>query len=76
MSKRGSPHLRRALYLAAVQASKHDPEMRAFCEKKRNEGKHYGVCIGAVSRKLCCVIHAILKENRPYEVRQPTAGPA
>ena len=76
MSKRGSPYLRRALYMAATTASNHDPELRAFYLKKKAEGKHHGVCIGAVSRKLCYIIYTILKENRPYVKREPEASSA
>lgn len=70
MSKRGSPYLRRALYQAATVAAFHDPELAAFYQKKRSEGKHHTVCIGAVSRKLCFIIFTILKENRPYVKRE------
>ncbi|MCL2877084.1 MAG: IS110 family transposase [Betaproteobacteria bacterium] len=71
MSKRGSPYLRRALYQAAMVAAFHDPELSAFYQKKRAEGKHHSVCVGAVARKLCYIIFAVLKENRPYVKRQP-----
>jgi len=71
MSKRGSPYLRRALYQAAMVAAFHDPELTAFYQKKRAEGKHHNVCIGAVARKLCYIIFTILKQNRPYVKRQP-----
>ncbi|PGW29463.1 IS110 family transposase, partial [Bacillus thuringiensis] len=47
---------------------KHDPVLKAFYEKKRKQGKHYYVCIGAVARKLCYIIYAILKSNKPYEI--------
>jgi transposase len=73
MSKRGSPHLRRALYQAALVAAtgrKPDPILSAFYQKKISEGKKHKVAIGAVSRKLCYIIFTILKENRPYEIRQ------
>lgn len=68
ISKRGSSHLRRALFQAAITAHKHDPVLKAFYEKKRKQGKHYYVCIGAVARKLCYIIYAILKNNKPYEI--------
>jgi len=71
MSKRGSPYLRRALYQAATVAAFHDPQLAVFYQKKRAEGKHHSVCIGAVARKLCYIIFTILKENRPYVKRQP-----
>ena len=69
MSKRGSPYLRKALFQAALVASNTDPELKAFYQKKRSEGKHHLTCVGAVARKLCYIIYAILKENRPYQRR-------
>ncbi|GEK90372.1 Transposase [Alkalibacterium putridalgicola] len=69
MSKRGSPYLRKALFSAALVASRHDPVLKAFYEKKISEGKHHLTALGAVSRKLCYIIYAILKKNEPYEVR-------
>lgn len=70
MSKRGSPYLRKALFQAALVASQHDPTLKAFYDKKRAEGKHHLTAIGAVSRKLCYIIHALLTKNEPYEIRQ------
>lgn len=71
MSKRGSPYLRRAIYQAALVAYNKDPVLSAFYHKKRSEGKHHKTCLGAVSRKLCYIIYAVLKANKPYEVRPP-----
>lgn len=71
MSKRGSPYLRRAIYQAALVACNHDPVLNAFYLKKRAEGKHHKTCLGAVSRKLCYIIYAVLKANKPYEVKLP-----
>jgi transposase len=67
MSKRGSPYLRKALFQAALVASNCDPVFKAYYQKKRSEGKHHLTAIGAVVRKLCYTIHAILKNNTPYE---------
>lgn len=69
MSKRGSPYLRKALFSAALIAVQHDSVLKAFYEKKRSEGKHHLTALGAVSRKLCYIVHAILKKNEPYEIR-------
>ncbi len=71
MSKRGSPYLRTALFRAALVASTHDPVFKAYYQKKRSEGKHHLTCIGAVARKLCYTIHAVLKNNCPYKVQLP-----
>ena len=67
MSKRGSPYLRKALFQSALIASTRDPVFKAYYQKKRAEGKHHLTALGAVSRKLCYTIHAILKNKTPYE---------
>ena len=66
MSKRGSPYLRRAIWLAATVASFNDPVLSAYYNKKRNEGKHHFTAVGAVARKLLYIIHAVLRNNEPY----------
>ncbi len=66
MSKRGSPHLRRAISLAANVVAFHDPVLSAFYQKKRSAGKHHSTAIGAVARKLTLIIYAVLRDNKPY----------
>jgi len=66
MSKRGSPYLRKAIFQAALVASFKDPVLSVYYQKKRSEGKHHLTCVGAVSRKLCYIIYAVLKNNQPY----------
>lgn len=66
MSKRGSVYLRKALFQAALVAAFHDPVFSAYYQKKRSEGKHHLTAIGAVARKLCNTIFAVLKNNTPY----------
>lgn len=72
MSKRGSPYLRRAVWLAANIARQHDPELCAYYERKRAEGKHHNTVIGALCRKLLARVFVVLKEQRPYQVRPPS----
>jgi len=67
MSKRGSPVLRNSLWLAAVSARRFNPELRAFYELKRSQGKHPSVATGAVARKLVHLIYSLWKDNRPYD---------
>jgi len=69
MSKRGSPYLRHALWQAAFMATQHDPQLRVFYQRKRAEGKAHGTAVGAVCRKLLHRIYVILKEERPYVIR-------
>lgn len=74
MSKRGSPYLRRAIWLASTVAVQCDPMFRAYYEKKMSEGLHYMNVIGHVSRKMTAVIFAVLRDGRPYQPVLPNAG--
>ena len=69
MSKRGSPYLRHALWQAASMAIRYNPDLQAYYQAKRKEGKHHGTVIGAVCRRLLARIYVILKEQRPYVIR-------
>lgn len=69
MSKRGSPYLRKALFQAALVASFNDLVFSNFYKKKRSQGKHHLTVIGAVARKLCNTIFAVLKYNVPYVIK-------
>jgi transposase len=66
LSKRGSPYLRWALWLAADRARMFDPRFEAVYVKKRAEGKCHKVALCNVIRKLCNVIFAVLRDNEPY----------
>jgi len=70
MSKRGSPYLRNALWLAATTAIRHEPQLRTYYETRRAAGKPHGILMGAICRKLLARIYIILKEDRPYEIRE------
>lgn len=74
MSKRGSPYLRRAIWLASTVAVQCDPMFRAYYEKKMAEGLHYMNVIGHVSRKMTAVIFAVLRDGQPYQPVLPSAG--
>ena len=67
MSKRGSPYLRHAIFLAATTCSFHNSPLNAYYKKKREQGKHHLTATGAVARKLTTVIYAVLRDSKPYE---------
>ena len=71
ISKRGSPYLRRAIWLAASRAAFCDPILSEYYQGLKARGKHHLTAIGAVSRKLCNTIYTILKENRPWQPIPP-----
>ena len=66
MSKRGSPYLRRAIWQASTIAVIHNPNLKAFFDKKRAEGKSYMTVIGHVTKKLTNIIFAVLRDQKPY----------
>lgn len=67
MSKRGSPYLRRALWLAASAAILHDPAIKAFYDRKKAQGKHHYVCLGYICRKMVNIIFSVLNSGHPYQ---------
>lgn len=67
ISKRGSPFLRRALFLAAFVAENNNPTLKTYYQKKIKEGKHHYVATGAVARKLAFIAYGVLKEHRPFK---------
>ena len=71
ISKRGSPYLRRAIWLAANRAAFCDPILSEYYQSLKARGKHHLTAVGAVSRKMCNIIFTILRENRPYEAMPP-----
>ena len=70
MSKRGSPYLRHAIFLAATTCSFHNSPLNAYYKKKRDQGKHHLTATGAVARKLTTVIYAVLRDSKPYEPKK------
>ena len=70
MSKRGSPYLRHAIFLAATTCSFHNSPLNAYYKKKRDQGKHHLTATGAVARKLTTVIYAVLRDCKPYEPKK------
>ena len=71
ISKRGSPYLRRAIWLAANRAAFCDPILSEYYQSLKARGKHHLAAVGAVARKLCNIIFVILKDNRPYQPTPP-----
>ncbi len=66
ISKRGSPYLRRVIWTAANRAAFADPVLSEYYKSLRARGKHHLTAVGAVARKLCKIIYAVLRDNKPY----------
>ncbi|SFA72567.1 Transposase IS116/IS110/IS902 family protein [Lentibacillus halodurans] len=67
MVKRGSPHLRWAMYHASRLIAIYSPTFKTYYEKKLAEGKHYNVVLSHVSKKLIRVIFQLLRTGEPYK---------
>ena len=66
ISKKGSPYLRRAIWTAANRAAFVDPVLSEYYQSLQARGKHHLTAIGAVARKLCNIIFAVLRDDKPY----------
>ena len=67
LCKQGSSRLRKALYMAALSAKRHNPRFRPFVARMEKEGKHTMKIIGAVMRKLLVLAYGILKSGKPFD---------
>jgi transposase len=67
LSKRGSAHLRSALYFPALVAQRHNPILRAFAQRLLAAGKPKLAVLAAVMRKLLHLIYGILKSGQPFD---------
>ncbi len=66
---RGARHIRggrvrprRALYMAALCASRHNPILSAFHQRLLNKGKPFKVALTAVMRKLIILLNRLIRE--------------
>ena len=66
MSKKGSPYLRLALWKAAVTSVRFNPDLKAYYKLRLKEGKNHMTILGAVSRKLCGIIFAMMRDNKEF----------
>lgn len=71
LSKRGPAQLRRDLFLVADSFRRHDPQgARLYYEQMVNKGRHHYSALCVVANRLVIPrILAVLKEKRPYELR-------
>ena len=69
LTKRGNTYLRHVLFMGAFVATKKNPKLKAYFEKKRAEGKHYHSALCAVERKLVHLIYAVWSRHTPFESR-------
>lgn len=66
----GNHRLKNALFTAAFVAAQHDPEARAYYQRKRSEGKRHNAAVVCVARRRCNIILAMLKTQTHYQPPQ------
>ena len=67
----GRANLRKALYMAAVSASRCNPELKTFYQRLRANGKTAKVAFIAVARKLLVLANTLVTENRCWTPVRP-----
>lgn len=67
LAKTGNSRWRRALYLPAIVAMRHNPAVRALTERLRARGKRPMVIVGAAMRTLLHLIYGVLTSDRPCD---------
>lgn len=72
LSKAGNPKVRAKLYMAAIVASQHNPDVRALYERLIQRGKCKMSALGAAMRKLVHICFGVLKHQQEY---RPQAVP-
>jgi len=72
-SRAGNKHLKRALFLSAF-AALHDPDSRAYYDRKRAAGKKHNAAIICLARRRVDVLHAMLRNGTYYQPRPAVAA--
>jgi len=67
ISKHGNAHIRRILYMPALAAIQHEPNVRAFYEQLLAAGKKKRQAIVAVMRKLLHAVYGMLKTDSDFD---------
>lgn len=67
LSKMGNKRLRKALYMPAIVAKKHNPILAKFYNKLVNNGKPKKVALCAVMRKLLVLSFGVLKSGIEFD---------
>jgi transposase len=67
LNKRGSRRLRKSLYMPAVVASMHNPDVKELYQRMKAAGKKPMCAMVACMRKLLHIAYGVLKNRTPYK---------
>jgi transposase len=65
----GRASVRTALFVAAMVASRHNPDLKAFRDRLVAAGKPKILALVATARKLLTILNAIVRDNTPWQPR-------
>ncbi len=71
ISKRGSPYLRRAFYIAAMALYRKHTYLHRCYARHRAKRRHHTDALVIVAHKLARITWRLLTDNRPYKARPP-----
>ncbi len=69
LSKTGNANIRAKLYMAAIVAIQHNPDIKQQYERLLKNGKSKMAALGAAMRKLVQICFGVLKHQTPYQPR-------
>lgn len=72
ISRRGSPRLRRALYMPALVATRFNPPLAEYYKRQLAKGKKPLSAISTIMVKLLHIIWALWKQNLPFDPDRQT----
>jgi transposase len=69
LSKTGNATVRAKLYMAAIVAIQHNPDIQKQYERLLKNGKTKMSALGAAMRKLVQICFGVLKHQKPYRAQ-------
>jgi transposase len=67
LAKNGNGAIRAKLYMAAITATRYNPDIKAQYERLTKKGKSKMSALGAAMRKLVQICFGVLKHQQPYQ---------
>ena len=64
----GHAEMRRALYMPALVALRHNPAVKIFSERLKASGHAPKAVIGACMHKMALLIFGVLRSGKPFDV--------
>jgi len=66
----GRATVRTSLYMAAISATRYNPQIRSMYERLVSRGKPKKLALIACARKLLVILNAMVRENTPYKEKK------